>query len=172
MTFSEFIKTLKACTEPTASIKSYMRTIAEILCGDNLDMSDEVLKSYYYGHGCAKTWPKKILRNFNAMAFREYLKRQNSGRDIYNAFKDEIANITPKNAERVITEYLLSMAGHEVKSSYSDYVDIDMTAEFLCVSVQTVRAWMKRYSLPYYKISKVYRFRLSDVEEWMKRYKH
>ena len=42
-------------------------------------------------------------------------------------------------------------------------------ADFLGVSPRTVEAWVQARKIPHYKFGRPVRFRLSEVEEWLKK---
>jgi len=46
---------------------------------------------------------------------------------------------------------------------------IDEIAEHLGVSKDTIRNWIKKNEMPAYKIGKQWRFRISEVDQWVKR---
>jgi excisionase family DNA binding protein len=47
------------------------------------------------------------------------------------------------------------------------YLNIEGLAEYLKLSVQTIRRWVLKREVPYHKIKKVIRFRLSEIEQWV-----
>ena len=48
------------------------------------------------------------------------------------------------------------------------WVNIEDVAEHLSVSLDTVRTWLKDGKLPSYKAGKRYKFKLSEVDQWVK----
>ena len=46
---------------------------------------------------------------------------------------------------------------------------IDEIAEHLGVSKDTIRIWIKKKEMPAYKIAKQWKFKVSEVEQWIKR---
>lgn len=46
---------------------------------------------------------------------------------------------------------------------------IDEIAEHLGVSKDTIRIWIKKKEMPAYKIGKQWRFKISEVDQWVKR---
>lgn len=46
---------------------------------------------------------------------------------------------------------------------------IDEIAEHLGVSKDTIRIWIKKKEMPAYKIGKRWKFKVSEVEQWIKR---
>lgn len=48
-----------------------------------------------------------------------------------------------------------------------NWVTIDEVAEHLKVHKDTIRIWIKKKSFPAHKIGKQWRFRLSEIDEWI-----
>ncbi len=44
---------------------------------------------------------------------------------------------------------------------------LEEIAEHLGVSKDTIRNWIKKDVIPYYRIGKQYKFRISEVDEWV-----
>jgi len=47
------------------------------------------------------------------------------------------------------------------------YLTIEELAEYLKLAVQTIRRYVLNKEIPYHKIKKVIRFRLSEIEAWV-----
>ena len=47
------------------------------------------------------------------------------------------------------------------------YLTIEELADYLRLAVQTIRRWVQNDEIPYHKIRKVIRFRVSEVENWI-----
>jgi excisionase family DNA binding protein len=47
------------------------------------------------------------------------------------------------------------------------YLTIEGLAEYLKLAEQTVRRWVLNREVPYHKIKKVIRFRVSEIEKWV-----
>jgi len=47
------------------------------------------------------------------------------------------------------------------------YLTIEELAEYLKLAVQTIRRYVLNREIPFYKIKKVIRFRLSEIEKWI-----
>ena len=45
---------------------------------------------------------------------------------------------------------------------------IDDIAEYLKVHKDTIRAWIRENKIPAHKIGKQYRFKISEIDEWIK----
>jgi excisionase family DNA binding protein len=47
------------------------------------------------------------------------------------------------------------------------YLSIEGLAEYLDIAEKTVRKWVLNHDIPYHKIMKVIRFRVSEIERWV-----
>jgi len=47
------------------------------------------------------------------------------------------------------------------------YLTIEELAEYLKLAVQTIRRWVLNREIPFHKIKKVIRFRVSEIEKWI-----
>jgi len=47
------------------------------------------------------------------------------------------------------------------------YLTIEELADYLKLAVQTIRRWVQNDKIPYHKIRKVIRFRVSEIEQWI-----
>ena len=51
---------------------------------------------------------------------------------------------------------------------YNDnYIGIEEAAEFLGVKAATIRKWIKEKNMPAHKIGKLWKFKKSEIEEWI-----
>ena len=48
------------------------------------------------------------------------------------------------------------------------WINIAEAAEHLGVKIDTVRTWIKRTDIPAHKIGKLWKFKLSELDEWVK----
>ncbi len=48
------------------------------------------------------------------------------------------------------------------------WVNLEDIAEHLSVSTDTVRSWIKSGKLPVYRAGKRYKFKISEVDEWLR----
>ena len=48
------------------------------------------------------------------------------------------------------------------------WVNLEDVAEHLSLSQDTVRTWIKEDKLPAYKAGKRYKFKISEVDEWVR----
>ena len=47
------------------------------------------------------------------------------------------------------------------------YLSIEGVAKYLGIAEKTVRKWVLNREIPYHKIMKLIRFRVSEIEEWI-----
>ena len=47
------------------------------------------------------------------------------------------------------------------------WLSLDEISEHLGVSKDTIRAWIKKGTIPFHKIGRQYKFRLSEVNAWV-----
>jgi len=47
------------------------------------------------------------------------------------------------------------------------YLNIEGLAKYLGIAEKTIRKWVLNREIPYHKIKKVIRFRLSEIEKWI-----
>ena len=48
------------------------------------------------------------------------------------------------------------------------WVSLEQVADHLTVSKDTIRNWIKEGLLPAYKVGKMYKFKLSEVDQWVR----
>ncbi len=48
------------------------------------------------------------------------------------------------------------------------WVNLEDIANHLSVSKDTVRIWVKNGKLPFYKAGKMYKFKISEVDKWVR----
>jgi len=48
------------------------------------------------------------------------------------------------------------------------WVNLEDIADYLSVSKDTVRTWMREGKLPVYRAGKRYKFKISEVDEWVR----
>jgi len=48
------------------------------------------------------------------------------------------------------------------------WVNLEDVASHLSVSKDTIRAWIKKEAIPFTRAGKLYKFRLSEVDEWLR----
>lgn len=49
------------------------------------------------------------------------------------------------------------------------WVNLEDVADHLSVSKDTIRIWIKDGKLPFYKAGKMYKFKISEVDEWVRK---
>ncbi len=47
------------------------------------------------------------------------------------------------------------------------WLSVEEIARHLGVSKDTIRAWIKKNSIPYHKVGRLYKFRVSEVDAWV-----
>ncbi len=47
------------------------------------------------------------------------------------------------------------------------WMSLEEIANHLGVSKDTIRAWIKKETIPYHKVGRQYKFRLSEVDNWV-----
>lgn len=58
---------------------------------------------------------------------------------------------------------------NKVQESYNDnWIGIQETANYLGVTKDTVRNWIKKTDIPAHKIGKLWKFKRSELDEWIK----
>ena len=55
------------------------------------------------------------------------------------------------------------------KNITEKWVNLEDIAEYLSVSRDTVRTWMREGKLPVNKAGKRYKFKISEVDEWVRK---
>jgi excisionase family DNA binding protein len=48
------------------------------------------------------------------------------------------------------------------------YLTVEELAEYLKLNKQTIRRWISKQEIPFCKVKNAVRFRLSEIEEWIK----
>jgi excisionase family DNA binding protein len=61
-----------------------------------------------------------------------------------------------------------TMSDEREITSVEKWVNLEDIAEHLSVSKDTVRAWMREGKLPINKAGKRYKFKISEVDEWLR----
>lgn len=52
---------------------------------------------------------------------------------------------------------------NEIERWYS----LEEISNHLGVSKDTIRAWIKKDTIPYYKVGRLYKFKVSEVDKWI-----
>lgn len=48
------------------------------------------------------------------------------------------------------------------------WASLEETAEYLGVTKDTIRSWIKKTDIPAHKVGRLWKFKLSEVDEWVK----
>lgn len=64
---------------------------------------------------------------------------------------------------------VFSMSNEIDKNITEKWVNLEDIAEYLSVSKDTVRTWMREGKLPVNKAGKRYKFKISEVDEWVRK---
>ena len=56
----------------------------------------------------------------------------------------------------------------EVQEMKDKWVNLEDIAEYLSVTEDTARTWVRDGKLPAYKVGRRYKFKLSEVDEWVR----
>lgn len=57
------------------------------------------------------------------------------------------------------------MASEELRDKWFNIEDV---AEYLSITEETARTWLKEGKLPAYRVGKRFKFKLSDIDEWVR----
>ena len=68
--------------------------------------------------------------------------------------------------------YLPYMANETILEKDKRLLTLDEVAEFLHVNPMTVYSWVRDGKIPAFKIGKVWRFRKTEIDEWLKKQKY
>ena len=49
-----------------------------------------------------------------------------------------------------------------------NYISIDEAAEYLGIKTVTIRNWIKKEMVPAHKVGKLWKFKRSELDEWVK----
>lgn len=55
-----------------------------------------------------------------------------------------------------------------IDNNIEKWVNLEDIAEHLSVSKDTIRTWMKEGKLPVYRAGKRYKFKISEIDEWVR----
>ena len=54
------------------------------------------------------------------------------------------------------------------KNENDNYISIDEAAEYLGIKTVTLRNWIKKEMVPAHKVGKLWKFKRSELDEWVK----
>ena len=63
------------------------------------------------------------------------------------------------------------MNNESEKNLAEKWVNLEDIAKHLSVSEDTIRTWLKEGKLPVYRAGKRYKFKISEVDEWVRKEK-
>lgn len=59
------------------------------------------------------------------------------------------------------------MTNNKVENEAERWISLEEVSQHLGVSKDTIRQWIKKKTIPFHKIGRQYKFRLSEVDEWV-----
>lgn len=62
----------------------------------------------------------------------------------------------------------ISMIHESENITPEKWVNLEDVAEHLSLSVDTVRVWVRNGKLPVYRAGKRYKFKISEIDEWVR----
>ena len=69
----------------------------------------------------------------------------------------------------IISTYILSQMRHIMNGKIEDkWIGIEEAADYMDVTKDTVRNWIKKKDMPAHKIGKLWKFKKSEIDEWIK----
>ena len=48
------------------------------------------------------------------------------------------------------------------------WASLEETSEYLGVTKDTIRSWIKKTNIPAHKVGRLWKFKLSEIDEWVK----
>lgn len=60
------------------------------------------------------------------------------------------------------------MNNNDKNMGLEKWVNLEDIADYLSVSKDTIRAWIKDEKIPFYKAGKRYKFKISEVDEYVR----
>lgn len=71
-----------------------------------------------------------------------------------------------------MTSAILKVMRRKMENNMSDlsekWVNLEDIAKHLSISCDTVRNWIKSGRLPFYRAGKMYKFKISEVDDWVR----
>lgn len=59
------------------------------------------------------------------------------------------------------------MINNKIENEVERWINLEEIARHLSVSKDTIRLWIKKETIPYHKVGRQYKFRLSEVDAWV-----
>jgi len=64
---------------------------------------------------------------------------------------------------------LISRSGGKIMSEINEkWSSLEETAEYLGVTKDTIRSWIKKTDIPAHKVGRLWKFKFSEVDDWVK----
>lgn len=63
---------------------------------------------------------------------------------------------------------ILRSGGKNMSEINEKWCSLEETAEYLGVTKDTIRSWIKRTDIPAHKVGRLWKFKFSEVDEWVK----
>lgn len=60
------------------------------------------------------------------------------------------------------------MNNNDKNMELEKWVNLEDVADYLSVSKDTIRAWIKNEKIPFYKAGKRYKFKISEVDDYVR----
>ncbi|MDE6947713.1 MAG: helix-turn-helix domain-containing protein [Anaeroplasmataceae bacterium] len=58
--------------------------------------------------------------------------------------------------------------GKNMSEKNEKWSSLEETAEYLGVTKDTIRSWIKKTDIPAHKVGRLWKFKFSEVDEWVK----
>ena len=68
----------------------------------------------------------------------------------------------------MVNRWRETMSAEYESMNVEKWVNLEDVAEHLSISQDTVRTWIKEGKLPVYRAGKRYKFKISEVDEWVR----
>ena len=59
------------------------------------------------------------------------------------------------------------MINNKIENEVERWINLEEIARHLSVSKDTIQLWIKKETIPYHKVGRQYKFRLSEVDAWV-----
>lgn len=67
-----------------------------------------------------------------------------------------------------VTELVHRIGGNKMSEMKEKWSNLEETAEYLGVTKDTIRSWIKKTDIPAHKVGRLWKFKFSEVDEWVK----
>jgi excisionase family DNA binding protein len=58
--------------------------------------------------------------------------------------------------------------GHMMTEINEKWSSLEETAEYLGVTKDTIRSWIKKTDIPAHKVGRLWKFKFSEIDDWVK----